>query len=114
MISLRPSLSVVSAAVLLSPMVAHAGPPYATDDPEPVEYRHWEFDLATQHEPAHDGTTGTAPHVEINSGAVPNLQLHLIVPLAYSRPSGGPTVYGPGDIEAGAKLRFVQEGEWIS
>lgn len=90
----------------------NAGPPYVTDDPEPVEYHHWEFYLATQHELTRDGATGTVPHVEINYGAVPNLQLHTIVPLAYARPSGGPTEVGPGDIELGAKYRFVQESAW--
>ena len=28
---------------LLGQIVAWAGPPFVTDDPEPVEYRHWEF-----------------------------------------------------------------------
>jgi hypothetical protein len=92
---------------------AHAGPPYTTDDPEPVEYRHWEFYLATQHELTHDGATGTAPHFEVNYGAVSNLQLHLIAPLAYSWPRAAGSTYGPGDVELGTKLRFVQEGEWL-
>jgi len=76
-----------------------------------VEYRHWEFYLGTQDEITNDGATGTAPHVEINYGAAPNVQLHLIVPVGYSWPSGGPTMYGLGDVEVGAKFRFVQESE---
>ncbi|HET9990445.1 MAG TPA: hypothetical protein VFQ65_18065, partial [Kofleriaceae bacterium] len=87
---------------------AHAGPPYTTDDPEPVEYRHWEFYLATQHMITSPETSGTAPHVEINYGVVPNVQLHAIVPLAYDHADGA-TSYGIGDIELGAKVRFVQE-----
>jgi hypothetical protein len=39
------------------------------------------------------------------------LQLHLIVPLSYARPPGGPTASGWGDVELGAKYRFVEEGE---
>ena len=93
--------------------LAQAGPPYVTDDPEPVEFHHWEFYLATQHDLARDGAGGTVPHVEVNYGAAPNLQLHTIVPLAYARPTGGPAKFGPGDIELGAKFRFVQEGAWI-
>ncbi len=100
-------------ALVLVPEVARAGPPFITDDPEPVEYRHWEFYLATQHLLTADGAIGTAPHVEINYGAIPNLQLHLIAPLAYAWTRGGPLLYGPGDVELGAKLRFVQEGTWI-
>ncbi len=33
-------------AVLLVASEASAGPPYTTDDPEPVEYRQWEVSLA--------------------------------------------------------------------
>jgi hypothetical protein len=100
-----------AATLVLVPTVASGGPPYSTDDPEPVAYRHWEFYLAMQNERTSEGSTGTAPHFEVNFGAAPDLQLHLIAPLAYSRPSGGPTSYGPGDVELGAKLRFVQESE---
>ena len=58
------------------PIPALAGPPYVTDDPEPVEYHHWEVYLASQlaHEPG--AWSGTAPHIEVNYGALPNLQLH--------------------------------------
>ena len=101
---------VLAAAILLAPATGHAGPPYVTDDPEPVEFHHWEFYLATQHLVTHDLATGTAPHVEVNYGAWPGLQLHVIAPLAYARPSGGPTSYGVGDIELGAKFRFIDEG----
>ena len=106
-------LFVILFVALLWPAPLFAGPPYITDDPEPVEYQHWEFYLATQHELTPDGAVGTLPHVEINYGAVPNLQLHLIAPLAYARPSDGGIHYGPGDIELGAKLRFVQESGWV-
>jgi hypothetical protein len=111
-VGLRRSALAIAAACLLAPAVAGAGPPYVTDDPEPVGYLHWEFYLATQHELTRDGATGTAPHVEVNFGALPNLQLHLIAPLAYAHSSGGSTSYGPGDVELGAKLRFVEEDKW--
>ena len=58
---------------LLAPALCDAGPPYVTDDPEPVEFRHWEFYLATQHFITRDVATGTAPHVEVNYGAWPGL-----------------------------------------
>lgn len=106
--SRSPAL-LLAASLVVVPAVTMAGPPYATDDPEPVAYHHWEFSLATQQERASDGSTGTAPHVEVNFGEAPNLQLHLIAPLAYARPSGGPTAYGAGDVELGAKVRFVEE-----
>lgn len=100
-------------AVLLVASKATAGPPYTTDDPEPVEYRHWELYLASQSFHNNDGWTGTAPHVEANYGVVPNVQLHVITPLACSIPDNGSSSYGYGDTELGIKFRFVQERKWI-
>ncbi|MEO6774919.1 MAG: hypothetical protein ABI467_18265 [Kofleriaceae bacterium] len=100
-----------AAAVLAVSSRAFAGPPFVTDDPEPVEYRHWELYLASQQERVADGWSGTAPHVEVNYGPVPNLQLHVIVPLAFSRPNAGEATYGVGDTELGAKYRFLSETE---
>jgi hypothetical protein len=90
-------------------IVAWAGPPFVTDDPEPVEYRHWEIYAASQHAKDKDGWSGTAPHFEVNYGALANLQLHLIAPLAYAKPDEGSSHYGFGDLELGAKYRFIQE-----
>jgi len=89
-----------------------AGPPFFTDDPEPVEYGHGEFYLASQYVKTADDRTGTAPHMEVNYGVYPNLQLHVIAPAAFDRPSGGPTAYGYGDTELGAKYRFIQETKY--
>jgi hypothetical protein len=86
-----------------------AGPPFVTDDPEPVEYQQWEFYVASQHIQSAGGWSGTAPHIEVNYGVFPNVQLHLIAPLAYSLPSNGDSHYGYGDTEFGCKFRMVQE-----
>ncbi len=92
---------------------AFAGPPFFTDDPETVDYQHWEFYTATQYENDKGGPFGTAPHFEANYGVVPNVQLHLLVPDAYARPRGGPTLLGPGDVELGVKYRFLQESDYV-
>jgi hypothetical protein len=97
------------AAFLVVPTSAQAGPPFETDDPEPVKYGHWEVYLATQHQLTRIGAAGTAPHLEVNLGALPDLQVHLVAPLSYARPSGGPLTYGPGDIELGLKLRLLKD-----
>jgi hypothetical protein len=55
----------------LGQTVALAGPPFVTDDPEIVEYRHWEIYVASQHEKDKDGWSGTAPHFEVNYGSCP-------------------------------------------
>jgi hypothetical protein len=88
---------------------APAGPPFVTDDPEPVDYQHWEFYVASQDAKIGGDWSGTAPHLEVNYGAVPDLQLHLIAPVAYDSPPAGAGHYGAGDIELGAKYRFIQE-----
>lgn len=86
-----------------------AGPPYDTDDPEPVELHHWEIYASSR--PVHDveGWSGTAPHFEVNYGAVKNLQLHVICPCAFNSPNGMSSAYGFGDMELGMKYRFVNE-----
>jgi hypothetical protein len=47
--------------------------------------------------------------VELNYGAVPNLQLHLIAPVAFNAPSQESRQLGYGDTELGIKYRFLQE-----
>jgi len=91
--------------------LARAGPPYLTDDPEPVERGHWEFYAASQWSVARSAASGTSPHIEVNYGALPGLQLHVIVPAVVALASGQPARYGLGDVELGAKYRFIDEGE---
>lgn len=99
--------------VLSIPVAVFAGPPYITDDPEPVDYQHWEVYLASIFTKQPDAWTATAPHLEVNYGAVPNLQLHTILPMTLYAPSQGASSYGYGDTELGAKYRFIQEGKWL-
>jgi len=86
-----------------------AGPPFLTDDPEPVPFKHWEAYLFSTIDATHKQTDATGPAVEFNVGALPNLQLHLVIPMAYASSSDAPGVYGLGDIEFGIKYRFIQE-----
>ena len=88
-----------------------AGPPYLTDDPDPVKFHHWEFYLSTQHifDVRNSSAAGSLPQVEINYGVVPNVQLHLVVPLAYQFSSPHCFEMGYTSTEAGIKYRFVKE-----
>lgn len=104
------------AAVLVAAAVApaarvRAGPPFVTDDPEPVDHRHFEVYLASQlaHEPS--GWSGTTPHLEVNYGPLPDVQISAAVPLAFDAPEHGPTHFGPGDVEVALKWRFLQESD---
>lgn len=104
--------SVVTLVLLAASFSAsHAGPPFITDDPEPVELGHWEVYAFSASMQVKGDIGGTLAGTEVNYGAAPNLQLHVIVPLAYDSPGGGPFVAGPGDIELGAKYRFITPGE---
>ena len=96
--------------VMVGPVQAvWAGPPFSTDDPEPVEYRHWEIYVASQLDHDKSGWSGTSPHFEVNYGALPNLQLHLIAPVSFSAQAHGATNFGYGDTEVGAKYRIFEE-----
>lgn len=88
---------------------ARAGPPFVTDDPEPVELGHWEFYVASQFRHEHAGNNWGLPSFEVNYGAAPDLQLHLIAPFALDAPTDASSHYGYGDTELGAKFRFVKE-----
>jgi hypothetical protein len=110
---LVPSILVVFFLTGILAQNLRAGPPFVTDDPEPVEYQHWELYLASIQSHSSGDWSGTAPHVELNYGAAPDLQLHVIAPLAYDSPSPGASHYGFGDLELGFKYRFVHETNWI-
>lgn len=87
---------------------AWAGPPFITDDPEPVDYRHIELYIAGSVTQSSPGTTGNG-QVEFNYGALPEVQLHVIVTGAFNMPNGLPADSGPGDTELGVKYRFLDE-----
>jgi len=112
--TLRPTISVALAALALACAApAHAGPPFQTDDPDPVEFRHFEmyaFELSDGTGSNAGGTSLAAPAYEVNYGVVPNVQLHLVLPLTtVFPPSAGPASFGLGDTELGAKVRLLKE-----
>lgn len=100
--------------LLAGAMRAFAGPPFQTDDPEPVDYHHFEMYAFALSDSTSGGTSLSVPAYEVNWGAAPNLQLHLVLPLVANIPAdGGSAAYGIGDTELGAKYRFVKETKWM-
>ena len=84
---------------------AWAGPPFVTDDPEPVEYQHWEVNYALM-ETWGDGTASVnLPSVDINYGVVPNIQLHVQPRYSYEMTANNRR-FGIDDTEVGVKYRF--------
>ena len=99
-------------------LCAQAGPPFQTDDPTPVDFGHYEFYIfgLADGTPVEMGSTG--PAFEFNWGAVPNVQLHAILPFGAFFPSNNP-IYAPSgtgtrafgltDTELGLKWGFIHQ-----
>jgi len=99
-------------AAVLIPGAANAGPPFRTDDPEPVEYQHYEFYTFTTGTHISGDTSGFGPTAyEFNYGLIPNGQFHIVAPLAFDLPAGASNQFGYGDTEIGFKYRFIQEDD---
>jgi hypothetical protein len=99
----RVSCALLGSVLAGSPV--RAGPPYVTDDPEPTDRGHWEDYLYA--DGAHAaGTFGGATGVDLNYGAAENLQLTLVLPLAFER--GQSTHSGAGPVEVAAKYRVLR------
>lgn len=104
----KPGLRFVLAVLLLAALPAWAGPPFVTDDPEPVDYKHYETYLAWEQTGNASGHSGTTL-LEVNYGAAPDLQVSATLPYAFNTPSGQVRQQGVGDAVFGVKYRFQQE-----
>ena len=95
--------------MLVSVVGMRAGPPFLTDDPEPVDLNHWEFYVFGQGDHTGDANSISGPAIELNYGIAPNTQLHLIAPIANVSSPGTGWSSGYGDTEVGIKFRFIEE-----
>jgi hypothetical protein len=95
-----------------------AGPPFQTDDPTPVDFGHYEFYVFGTTDGTPVETDSTGPAFEFNWGAVPNVQLHAILPFGAAVPSNkavyapagqGPSAFGLTDTELGLKWGFIKQ-----
>ena len=98
-----------TALILIFATHISAGPPFLTDDPVPVDYQHWEAYLFATGDHTDNGYTIQGPAMEINYGALPEMQLHLAMSLTTVGGDGEATASGFGDTELGVKYRFVHE-----
>lgn len=98
---------VVSAiTTLVAIQLAWAGPPFITDDPEPLAPQHLEINYAVSKSWRQGEASAAIPSIDINYGAAPNLQLHIQPRYSYER-EGADTHFGIDDTEVGIKYRFV-------
>lgn len=91
-------------------MSARAGPPFVTDDPEPVERHRTEVNVATQATRSGSGQVGTMG-AEANYGCAPDTQCHIALPGAFSGSLGPGMRAGIGDAELGVKYRFLNRAD---
>jgi hypothetical protein len=95
-------------STLLITEFCNAGPPFGTDDPEPVGLRHWEYYLSSMNTFQPGFMTGTLPHYEINYGIISNGQFHVELPMNYKSIQHKDFKYGYANTELGFKYRFFQ------
>lgn len=87
-----------------------AGPPFLTDDPQPVDYMHWEFYVSSIQQYSGNDVDATLPHFEINYGLIPDIQVHLIVPMQYTKRESSKE-YSYVNTELGVKYRFISNDD---
>ena len=111
-------LAVFLLVLLAAPKMWAQGPPFQTDDPTPVDLGHYEAYIfgGVDGTPVETDTAG--PAFEFNWGAIPNVQLHAILPLGAAIPSNnpayapsgqGPSAFGLTDMELGVKWGFIKQ-----
>lgn len=98
------------AVILMSSSMALGGPPFMTDDPEPVEYQHSEAYVLSTYDKGPDRSKQVQlPAFEYNTSPVEDVHLHLMVPVTNLYPASAANQHGLGDTELGIKYRFVHE-----
>lgn len=97
---------------------AQAGPPFQMDDPTPVDLGHYEAYIFGIVDGTPAETDFVGPAFEFNWGAIPNVQLHAILPFGGVFPANnpiylpagtGPSAYGLTDMELGVKYGFIKQ-----
>ena len=115
------AIAVLATLALAAPHLrAQAGPPFQTDDPTPVDLGHYEAYLFGTVDGTPVEIDSSGPAFEFNWGALPNIQLHAILPLGavvpLNHPSAAPAGQGPatfGLTDAGLGVKFhVRNSNW--
>ncbi|CAL8481321.1 transporter [Caballeronia sp. S22] len=108
---IRLASALLAVGACLFSHICFAGPPFVTDDPEPVEKGHVQIDVAALGTVRQGSDGATLPGVEVNYGLFDNVEIGVKLGMAYAHEVGQPGHYGFGDSELGAKYRFITEDE---
>ncbi|WP_238525362.1 transporter [Methylovorus sp. MP688] len=103
----RTHLITVACLLFLSPQVL-AGPPFVTDDPEPVAEHGWEVNYAVSKSWEPHAASVAMPAIDINYGFTSDIQLHAQPRYSYER-DGHQHEYGIDNTEVGVKYRFFHQ-----
>lgn len=103
--------AIIVALLLGAAPLALGGPPFKTDDPEPVELGHFELYVAWIETQTSSARSGNMPELELNLGVLPDTQFHLVAPCSFLDPKGAVSARGYGDTELGVKIRLFHETE---
>ena len=98
--------------ILTSANCAIAGPPFVTDDPEPVDTQSWEVNYSVAKTWRNHGSSAGIPSIDINYGLTKDIQLHAQPKLALEIDSGQRKL-GLDNTEIGVKYRFIDHGDEI-
>lgn len=116
MIRSLPRSATILAALLFATCalasLARANPPFTTDDPGVFPVDTGEAYLFSAGTRAAGGLgLGAAPGMEVNFSLMSGTFFHVVLPMAYNDPAGGPSAYGPGDAELGFKWQFLDQAD---
>ena len=98
--------NILIALIIMTSHQVIAGPPFVTDDPEPVDYQHWEVNYGLNKTWSDGAYSAGLPGIDINYGFTSNLQLHIQPKYTYVH-DAGISLNGIDNTEVGIKYRFI-------
>ena len=103
-------LSILTTLTMFA-LVAYAqegGPPMLVDDARVADYKEWELNSSINTSIANKLAL-SVPHIDLNYGIYPGLQLKVEAPFILNFNNGGKIETELGEVNAGAKYQFINE-----
>lgn len=88
------------------------GPPMLTDDARVADYKEWELNTSINTSYT-DHLELSTPHIDLNYGILPNLQLKAEAPFVLTFDRENSAVPSIGEIIVGVKYRFLDEEKYF-